>query len=139
MGRFAPGHGPFGQGVFDTALFDEIGLTKAIVLADPDFFDIPWMGYIAIASSAENNGGFLVDELHRKQAEVWVIRNTYFAKATFGLDEPTADDLVIKSVGLFHQAIGSKMGEIWILDSPVDKDNIDEIVIEVAVTIIHEL
>jgi len=131
--------GGFDQGVFDSARFDEeIYPTKSLILAAPFSRETAWMPYVAIAGSDETPTGFLIDELHRKLGVVTVIRNTYFVRATFGQDEPTDNDLIIKSVGIYSTVIGGVLGEYWILDSFVDKDNIDELVIECAVTIVHE-
>lgn len=114
---------------------------KSEILAEPFNQTTAWMPYIAISGSdAVPVGDVLADELHRKLGVVTVIRNTYFVRATFGQDEPTADDQVIKSVGIFSAAVGGTLGEYWILenDDGLAKDNIDEVVIECAVTILHE-
>ncbi len=115
-------------------------MLNAQILAQPFNFTVPWMPYVAIAASSNVPGVALVDELYRKLGVVTVIRNTYFVRATFGQDEPLADDLVIKSVGIYDNLVGGTLGEYWIVDSEayIDKDNIDEIVIECAVTILHE-
>ncbi len=116
-------------------------MTIAEVLVTPSNYLVPWMSYIAISSSdAVPVGDVLAGELHRKLGVVRINRNTYHVVATFGQDEPTADDLEIKSVAIFSAAVGGTLGEYWILanDDGLAKDNIDEIVIECAVTFLHE-
>ncbi len=112
---------------------------KSEILAEPFNFAAAWMPYIVISGSDQIPvADVMLDELHRKLGVVTVIRNTYFVRATFGQDEPVTDDSIIKSVGIYSDAVGGTLGEYWILGSPVDKDNIDEIVVECAVTILHE-
>ncbi len=112
---------------------------KSEILAEPFNFAVPWMPYIAISGSDQIPiANIMLDELHRKLGVVTVIRNTYFVRVTFGQDEPNTDGLTIKSVGIFSAAVGGTLGEYWILDSFSSKDNIDEIVVECAITILHE-
>lgn len=116
-------------------------MTIPEILVTPSNYLVPWMSYIAISGSdVVPVGDVLADELHRKLGTVRVVRNTYHISATFGQDEPTADDQVIKSVAIFSAAVGGTLGEYWILanDDGLVKDNIDEIVIECAVTFLHE-
>lgn len=113
------------------------------VLASPDTMVLPWMPYIAIGTSnikEEDVSGritSLMAEVHRKQGTVKVIANTYFVRAEFGQDEPTADDLTLYEIGIFDAETGGTMAERWVLDTGISKDNIDEIVIECAITILH--
>ncbi|MCK5609191.1 hypothetical protein KAR91_45375, partial [Candidatus Pacearchaeota archaeon] len=113
----------------------------AALLADPRSEVRPWMPWVAIgASDIEGNELYdtaLWDELHRKLGDVSVTANTYFVRAAFGQDEPTADDLTIYEIGIFDAATGGVMGKRWVLNTGVDKDNVDEIVVECAVTILH--
>lgn len=113
----------------------------AELLADPRSEVRPWMPWVAIGSSnIESNELYetaLWEELHRKLGDVSVTANTYFVRATFGQDEPTADDLTIYEIGIFDAATDGVMGKRWVLNTGVDKDNIDEIVVECAVTILH--
>jgi hypothetical protein len=119
-----------------------VGLVDiASVLAKPFDETQPWMPFIAIGSStlAENEvtDTELWEELYRKEGEVRVVRNTYFVKATFGQDEPTADDLSISEIGIFDANADGVLGRRWVLVTPVVKDNIDEIVVECAITMLH--
>lgn len=111
------------------------------LLADPRSEVRPWMPWVAIgASNIESDELYetaLWEELHRKRGDVSVTANTYFVRATFGQDEPTSDDLVIREIGIFDAASGGVMGKRWVLNTGVEKDNVDEIVIECAVTILH--
>lgn len=115
------------------------GYTIVDRLYDPDAYRKPWMGYIAIGESNEGAGAGTFDtlgsELHRKAGEVFVRENSYFIRARFGQDEPTEDDLEIYEIGLFDASSGGNMYKRWILDTPITKDNIDEIIIELSVTI----
>ena len=58
-------------------------------------------------------------------------------KATFGQDELTGDDWSICEVGIFDAAADGVLGRRWVLDTPIPKDNIDELEIECAITIVH--
>lgn len=113
----------------------------ARTLAEPFNETDAWMPYIAIGSSDEAGiewlDNQLYGEIHRKAGEVYVIRNTYFVKATFGQDEPTGDSLSISEIGIFDDPVSGQMGKRWVLDTPVSKDNIDEIIAECAVTMLH--
>jgi len=148
--------GGFDNGVFDTAVFDESSKTISLILAKPFNESASWMTYIAISGSDATPEGFLLDEFYRKLGTVKVVRNTYFISATFGQDEPgkegyfdrgvfgttvfdeVSETRVIKSVGIYDQSVGGVLGEWWVLDGDgIDKDNIDEIVIECAVTMLH--
>jgi len=115
--------------------------TIAALLADPDAYELEWMPYIAIgASDIESDEAVtteLWDELFRKRGVVSVKNNTYFVRVTFGVDEPNEDDLEIKEIGIFDASSDGNMGKRWVLSDPIDKDNIDEIVVECAVTILH--
>jgi len=110
------------------------------VLADPSVESLPWMPYIAIGSGDAADSELsdaLETELYRKLGTVFVKSNTYFITATFGQGEPDTDDLEIKEIGIFSAASNGTMGARWVLATAVDKDNIDVIVIECAVTILH--
>jgi len=113
------------------------------VLGNPTAESMPWMVYIAIGDDNTRTNEFaethLVSEIHRKKGDVKVRANTYFVRAIFGQDEPTGDDIEIKEIGIFDSEEGGTMGARWILegDGIIDKDNIDEIVIECEVTILH--
>jgi len=113
----------------------------AEVLANAPNETQAWMPYVGIGSSDiegdEEAETSLWTELHRKLGAVTVRANTYFIRATFGQDEPTGDDLTIKEVGIFDAATGGKLGKRWVLENDESKDNIDEIVVECAVTILH--
>lgn len=113
----------------------------AALLADPRSKVRPWMPWVAIGSSnIASNEPYeteLWEELHRKRGDVSVTANTYFVRATFGQDEPTSDDLTIYEIGIFDAASDGNMGKRWVLNTGVAKDNVDEIVVECAVTILH--
>lgn len=113
----------------------------ARILADASSETAPWMTYIAIGESDiaedEVHDAALYDEIYRKAGTVWVVRNTFFIKATFGQDEPTGDGFTVKEVGIFDDPVAGILGRRWVLDSPVSKDNLDEIVVECAVTILR--
>lgn len=113
----------------------------AALLADPRSEVLPWMPWVAIGDD-DTVGNEIYDtelygEIHRKRGEVTVRANTYFVRATFGQDEPTGDDLEIKEIAIFDAASDGVMGKRWVLGTAVDKDNVDEIVVECAVTILH--
>ena len=113
----------------------------AKTLSNPFDESAEWMPYVAIGTSNqaedEDNDTALWGEIHRKLGSVWVIRNTYFVKATFGQDEPTGDDLTIYEIGIFDDPVTGVLGRRWVLPTGQSKDNIDEIVIECAVTILR--
>lgn len=113
----------------------------AHTLADPSIKADAWMPYIAIGSSNqaedETNDTALWSEIHRKAGTVTVIRNTYYVKATFGQDEPTGDDQTIYEIGIFDNLVDGTLGRRWVVNTGISKDNIDEIIIECAVTILH--
>lgn len=119
-----------------------VGLKRiAEVLANAPNETQAWMPYIGIGSSDiegdEESETTLWTELHRKLGTVTARANTYFIRATFGQDEPTGDGLTIKEVGIFDAASGGNLGKRWVLANDESKDNIDEIVVECAVTILH--
>lgn len=101
----------------------------------PSIYGQVWMGYIAIGTGTTEDfdTGKLENEVHRKSAIVWSIKNTYFARAVFGQDEPTADDLEITEIGLFDDPASGNMTKRWFLNEAVDKDNIDEIPIQCSI------
>lgn len=113
----------------------------ARILADPSAEAAPWMTYIAIGESDiaedEVHDSALYNEIHRKEGTVWVVRNTFFIKATFGQDEPTGDGYTIKEIGIFDDPTAGILGRRWVLGAFVDKDNLDEVVVECAVTILR--
>ena len=117
-----------------------VGETIVEALVNPSSFSNAWMDYIAIGeSNASAQDAFsLVDEIHRKSSDVYANRNTYFASATFGLDEPTGDDLQILEIGIFNASSEGDMGIRWTLNTVLDKDNLDDIVVECAITVLHE-
>lgn len=100
----------------------------------------PYELYVAVGESDITGTVFdtvLWDEVHRKKGVIRVVANTVFVRAVFGQDEPTADGLSIKEIAIFDAAAGGTLIERWILGSPVAKDNIDEVVVECAITIVH--
>ena len=64
--------------------------TIAALLADPDAYELEWMPYVAIGASDVQSDEpvtlALWDELFRKRGVVSVKNNTYFVRATFGVD-----------------------------------------------------
>ena len=107
------------------------------ILVNPGNYIVPWMSYIAIGQSDADSDLTLADEIHRKLADIWVIRNSYFMEANFGQDEPTGDDYEIKEVGIFDEAEDGIMGQRWVLITAIDKDNIDERIFYVIITFLH--
>lgn len=117
-----------------------VGASIVDVLAYPQSYSEAWMPYIAIGESnvSVDEATELVDEIHRKTADIRAVRNTYFAKAMFGLDEPTGDDYGLLESGLFNfPDEGGVMGARWTFNTAIDKDNLDDIDIECAITILH--
>jgi hypothetical protein len=119
-----------------------VGLKRiAEVLANAPNETQAWMPYIGVGSSDIDGDDArdtdLWSELHRKLGTVTSRANTYFIRATFGQDEPTGDGLTIREVGIFDELTGGKLGKRWVLSNEESKDNIDEIVVECAVTILH--
>jgi hypothetical protein len=115
--------------------------TIAQLLATAPNYTAAWMPYIAIGSSnqsqPEEYSHILYDEKHRKLGEVWVRANTYFVRAVFGRDEPNADDVTVYEIGIFDADTDGNLGRRWVLATPITKDNVDELVIECAITILR--
>lgn len=113
----------------------------APVLGDPRSKDKPWMLYVAVGTGNTPVDKFkdvaLDEEVHRKEGDVRVVANTYFVRAVFGQDEPNSDDLTLYEIGIFDSPTNGKMGARWVMDTGMSKDNIDEIVVECAITILH--
>lgn len=116
-------------------------IDAAEVLASPSVEVRPWMSWIAIGDSdevtSEEDAQSLGSELYRKRGTVWVRGNSYYIAVVFGQDEPAANDVEIKEIGIFDAATGGNMGKRWVLGSSVDKDNIDEIPVECIITFVH--
>ena len=118
-----------------------VGAVAAAALEDPRSWTLPFMPYIAIGegSSAYDAADFtLEDEKYRKLAEIVVIKNSYFAFATFAQDEPT-EDIEIYEVGLFDSSdlASSNMARRWVFETSIDKGNLDAVAVECILTCLH--
>ena len=104
-------------------------------------YGVEWMGYIAIGTGTtavdELRDDSLEAEVHRKKAKVWSVGNTYFVDATFSQDEPTGDDIEITEIGIFDAEVAGNMARRWVLDTAVEKDNIDELPIECRIVFLQ--
>jgi len=120
---------------------DSFGIAMvAAILADPAAHSDPYVSYLAIGSgttAVQDSDVTLESELHRKQANVFVRANTIFLVAEFGQDEPTGDSLTIAEVGAFNKSSGCILGKRWVLPNTESKDNVDELAVECALTIVR--
>lgn len=114
-----------------------ISQTIASVIAAPDDYDESWMSYISIGSGASEGTSAIETELHRKEADILAIKNTYFARANFGLDEPDSAGEDISEIALYDESSGGNCAYRWLLDTAMNKLEDEELQVEIFVTIVH--
>ena len=116
-----------------------LGESLVDVLAYPGSYSTAWMPYLAIGESNLVVGltPNMAEEIYRKIGSVHAIRNTYFIEATFGLDEPTGDGYELREIGLVDAEDEGNLVIRWTLNTETDKDNLDDVDMECAVTILH--
>ena len=109
--------------------YDFLGKDETLIpdiFSDPDIHDY-WMQYMIIEDEDGNS-------IYAKKPDIIVIRNTMHFRATFGQDEPSEDGVIIYGISVRTETVYGIIGERWILETPEDKDNIDELVIECSLT-----